>query len=141
MPSHLTITLHGWTLWAAFAAAVCAAATVTNVIAWFADAAEKTLRRRSLPAAPCVPADVSDVLAARAWGDGIPGIREDALRRAHDLFGPDARLEIEQVRDVGTSIMRDPGPGRAYHATVIVRRVYGGDQWLCEAVTPEETSA
>ena len=81
------------------------------------------LRRRSLPSVPagqCVP-DEPEILTAHAWGDSMDGLREDALRRALGLFGPDARLEIDYVEDISTSCLREPQPGRAYRATVIVR--------------------
>lgn len=48
--------------------------------------------------------DGPDVLIAIAYGDSIPGLRDEALFTALTLWGENARLEVEAISDVGTSI-------------------------------------
>jgi hypothetical protein len=61
--------------------------------------------------------DGPDVLTAVAHGDSIPGLRDEALFTALTLWGEDARLEVESVSDVGTSI----GARGRFRARVRVR--------------------
>jgi hypothetical protein len=70
-------------------------------------------------------ADEPEVLTARAWGDSMDGLREDALRRGRGWFGPDARLKVLEISDVTSSLIRDPVPGSTYRATVLVRCLDG----------------
>lgn len=110
----------------AYAAAIGTVAVVSCIVSGTvrrARTAWRALRHRSLPPSPagsCVP-DEPEILTAHAWGDSMDGLREDALRRALGLFGPDARLEVDYVEDISTSCLREPLPGRAYRARVIVR--------------------
>jgi hypothetical protein len=67
-----------------------------------------------------------DVLSALAFGDDLASIRMDALDKARALFGPDAVLQIESV----SGIMTASGIRGAFMATVIVRRMDGGEEWI-----------
>ena len=68
-----------------------------------------------------------DFLIAHAHGNDLPGLRMDALDRARQLFGPEAVLQIESVRDISTSVIKSLG---AFTARIIVRRTDGGEEWV-----------
>jgi hypothetical protein len=69
-----------------------------------------------------------DVLAAHVYGDNVPEFRMAALDQARQLFGPDAVLRIERVESINTTTAQRPG--RTFMATVIVRRLDEGDEWV-----------
>ena len=64
-----------------------------------------------------------DVLSAIVKAENIPALKMAALDKARRLWGPDARLEIEGMRDIHSS----PFTGSLnFFATVIVRNLDGG---------------
>jgi hypothetical protein len=57
-------------------------------------------------------------LRARAHGNSVDELKNDALRQGADLFGPDAALRVVRVCDISTALRRDLG---AFTADVLVR--------------------
>lgn len=55
------------------------------------------------------------ILRATARGGSVDELKNDALRRAASLFGPDASLEVVSCRDIATSA------GGGFMASVVVR--------------------
>lgn len=68
-----------------------------------------------------------DILVAHAYGNDLPGLRMDALDHARRLFGPEAVLQVESVENITTAFSKSRG---AFTATIIVRRVDGGEEWV-----------